>query len=136
MSEALLVQYRVLSDQRLHFGRLFWQSIAFLFLLLLASMVVFTRTHIVPLWCALIGLGVVTLLMGFVAERLRKLEGRYEDLLEAIELSLQAQGHDGIQIAPKSGRRGARFVITLGLLILGMGIILLGLLELFAITTR
>ena len=36
MSDPLLVQYEVLANQRIHFGKLFWQSIAFLFALLLS----------------------------------------------------------------------------------------------------
>lgn len=125
MSEPLLVQYQVLSEQRLHFGRLYWQSVAFLFALLLGSLAILPGTHWVPLDLMGYALGGVTILMGFVVDRVRKLEGQYEDKLEAIEKALQSQGHVDIQIAPKSGKYGARFVVTLGLYLLGAAIILL-----------
>ena len=136
MDDPLLVQYQILSDQRLHFGRLFWQSIAFLFLLLLACTAVFKGLEILPDWGVLWGFGAVTILMGFVAERLRRLESQYEDLLETIETSLQAKGHVDIQISPRSGKFGSRFVITLGLFVLGAGLILLGFLAFFGVSIR
>ncbi|MEM7661467.1 MAG: hypothetical protein AAF292_04400 [Pseudomonadota bacterium] len=125
MSDPILVQYKVLSEQRLHFGRLYWQSVAFLFALLIGFFAVSNNSAIIPLPIGLALAGAVTILMGFVADRLRRLEGQYEDCLEAIENSLKQQGHHNIQIAPKSGKRGARFVITLGLYALGAMITLL-----------
>ncbi|MAN73033.1 MAG: hypothetical protein CME84_02955 [Henriciella sp.] len=129
MTDPLLTQYHLLSDQRLHFGRLYWQSIAFLFALLIGIAAVSRGMSLIPYSVGLIGCGAITALMGFVADRVRRLEGRYEDLLEAIEIELRQQGHAGIQTAPKSGSLGARFVITMGLYALGAGIILLGVLE-------
>jgi|GEM_PF-3026725 len=135
MENALLVQYQVLSQQRLHFGRLYWQSVAFLFVLLFGIFAVFTRAHFLPVSISLFFMASITLLMGFVAERLRLLERRYEDALEAIERTLQESGTKGIQIAPKSGKRGARFVITLGLFALGGLISLTTILNLLGLVT-
>ncbi|MEM5515343.1 hypothetical protein WNY37_00160 [Henriciella sp. AS95] len=129
MVEPLLIQYQVLSEQRLHFGRLYWQSVAFLFALLLASLAILPGTNWVPLDLLGYALGGITILMGFVVDRVRKLEGQYEDRLEAIEKALQSKGHIDIQIAPKAGKYGARFVVTLGLYLLGAAIILLAVLS-------
>ena len=133
MSDPLLVQYKILSEQRLHFGRLFWNSIAFLFALVLGSIAVFKGTYLLPQGGGLLAIGGVIALMSFVAERLRRLELRYESILEAIEQALLKQGHEGIQIAPKSGERGARFVITMALFVLGIMTLGLGALELFGL---
>lgn len=126
MSEPLLIQYRVLSDQRIHFSKLFWQSIAFLFALLLAGFGIFGDEHFAPMWLVLIVSGSITTLMGYTVGRLRQLEAKYEGLLRAIELSLQNDGHSDIKLAPLSAPRGARFIITLGLYGLGVVLILLG----------
>lgn len=126
MSEPLLIQYRVLSDQRIHFSRLFWQSIAFLFALLLAGFGIFRDEQFAPIWLVLIASGGITTLMGFTVDRLRQLEAQYEGHLRAIELSLQKSGHSDIQLAPQSAPKGARFIITLGLYALGATLILLG----------
>ena len=131
MTDPVLVQYQVLSEQRLHFGRLYWQSIAFLFALLIGFAAVSNNLSIIPFPMGLMIAGTVTALMGFVADRLRKLETLYEERLETIERSLQERGSDVIQIAPRSGKYGARFVITIGLYVLGASITSLGLWRMF-----
>lgn len=120
MSDPLLVQYQVLANQRIHFGRLFWQSIAFLFALLLSVAAIIDNPDILTAPPSLIASGGVTILMAFVAERLRRLEVRYETLLAAIEDALRDNGNQHIQQSPKSGKFGARMVITLALFMLGI----------------
>ncbi|MEO0398189.1 MAG: hypothetical protein AAF224_02065 [Pseudomonadota bacterium] len=131
MNDPLLVQYKVLSDQMLHFSRLYWQSIAFLFALVLGAVAVFRDMAIVPYAAAIFIFAAICGLMGFVVDRLRKLEKRYENALEAIETALRAKGHSDIQIAPKSGAFGARFVVTMGLFVLSAALFALGAFELF-----
>ncbi|GAB5510048.1 MAG: hypothetical protein Rhims3KO_14490 [Hyphomicrobiales bacterium] len=125
--DALLVHYQILSEQRIHFSKLYWQSIAFLFALLVAGLALLKDEQIIPIWLCLIMSGGITILMGFIADRLRQLEARYEDCLEAIELSLQANGHSNVQLAPRAGQRGARVIVTYGLYALGAALVLFGL---------
>ena len=130
MTNPLLIQYQVLSEQRLHFGRLYWQSVAFLFALLLAAAAIFkgaSSEYPASFW---LGSGAAAVLMSFVTERVRRLEGQYEEHLEAIETSLRNAGEQGIQLAPRAGKFGARVVVTAGLLILGLGLFALGLASL------
>lgn len=131
MQDPLLVQYQVLSDQRLHFGRLYWQSIAFLFALLLGGIAILEDLSILPLSIGLMLTASLCGLMGFVAHRLKRLEQRYEAALEAIEVALQEKGHSDIQVAPKSGQYGARFAVTIGLFALSAVLYVLSALELF-----
>ncbi len=126
MTSPLLVQYQVLSEQRLHFGRLYWQSVAFLFVLLLAAAAIFKNSaggYAPAFW---LSSGAAAVLMSFVTERVRRLEGQYEARLEAIETALRNGGEQGIQLAPKAGKFGARVLVTAGLLILGLGLLALG----------
>ena len=120
MSDPLLVQYQVLTNQRIHFGKLYWQSIAFLFALLLSSAAIIDDPNMLNAPAALVPGGAVIILMAFVAERLRRLEAHYERLLTAIEDALRDNGNDQVQQSPKSGAFGARVLITLLLFLLGL----------------
>jgi hypothetical protein len=126
MTSPLLIQYQVLSEQRLHFGRLYWQSVAFLFALLLAAAAIFKNAaggYSPAFW---LSAGTAAVLMSFVTERVRRLEGQYEARLEAIETALRNGGEPSIQLAPKAGKFGARVMVTAGLFMLGLGFFALG----------
>jgi len=126
MSDPLLKQYEVLSVRGLHFGRLYWQSIAFHLVMLLAAAAVFRDLSGGALAAALILAGLVTLLMAFVVWRVWITEKKYEALLTAIEDALRTQGVSAIQTSPLSDRRGARFVICLAIGALGVALIAVG----------
>jgi hypothetical protein len=126
MTSPLLIHYQVLSEQRLHFGRLYWQSVAFLFALLLAAAAIFKNAaggYSPAFW---LSAGTAAVLMSFVTERVRRLEGLYEARLEAIETALRNAGEPSIQLAPKAGKFGARVMVTAGLFMLGLGLLALG----------
>ena len=126
MTETLLTQYSVLSERRLHFGRMYWQNIAFHGAALLAAAAIFRSVTGPWLGAILILAGLATLLMGFIASRLRGLEVQYETLLGKIEDALIAQGHEAVQKAPVSGRYGARFLVNLALAGAGLALIVWG----------
>ncbi len=119
MSDPLLAQYAVLSQRGMHFGRLYWQSIAFHVVMLLASAAVFRDLTGVWLGAALILAGLATLLMAFVVSRLWIQEGKYELLLANIETALRAQGLTDIQTSPAADRHGARYVMNIAIAMLG-----------------
>jgi hypothetical protein len=127
MHDALLAQYAVLSERGLHFGRLYWQSIAFHLVMLLGSAAVFDDLDRRPLAFVLILAGLATVLMAFVAWRVWTTEKKYEALLGAIEEALRAKGVTSIQTSPLSDKRGARFVVTLTLAVFGVALVAVGL---------
>jgi len=126
MTDPLLAQYAVLSERGMHFGRLFWQSIAFHFVMLLGAAAVFRDLQGSALGDALILAGLATLLMAFVAWRVWVTEKKYEALLTAIEDTLKSQGATAIQSSPPSDRRGARFAVSVSVGILGAVLIAFG----------
>ncbi|MEQ1783005.1 MAG: hypothetical protein ABMA14_16735 [Hyphomonadaceae bacterium] len=130
MSEPLLVQYQAFTQRGMHFGRLYWQSIAFHFLLLLATAAIFRDLSGVALAVALMLAGLATLLMAFVVRRLWTQEGAYDLLLTNIETELRAQGHVAIQLSPAAGRRGARYMVNLSIAALGVALIIAGVIVL------
>lgn len=130
MSEPLLVQYEAFTHRSMHFGRLYWQSIAFHLLLLLAAAAIFRDLSGVALALALMLAGLATLLMAFVVRRLWTQEGAYDLLLTNIETALRAQGHVTIQPSPVAGRRGARYMVNLAIAGLGVVLIAAGLIVL------
>jgi len=117
--DPLATQYAVLSERRLHFGRMYWQNIGLLCIGLIAAAAVF-RDLVAPwLGLALLVAGVATLLMSYIATRLRGLEVAYEKLLGEIEDSWIAAGISGIRKAPVSGAGGARTTVNLALAFAG-----------------
>lgn len=126
MSNDLLTQYSVLSERRLHFGRMYWQNIAFHGAGLLAAAAIFKDLTGAWLAVVLVLAGLATLLMGFIASRLRGLEVTYETLLGNIEDALIADGHKAVQKAPVSGRYGARYLVNLALGAAGLALIAWG----------
>jgi hypothetical protein len=129
MTTPLQTQYTVLNERRLHFGRMFWQNIAFhiigvlLVFYLLFQMKVERPAFII----ALVAVGLATLLMSFIAHRLQRLEVIYENHLAAIEAHWLATGEAGIQRPPVSGRFSSRLIVIWALGLVGLIFILLGL---------
>ncbi len=127
MPDPLLVQYQVLAQRGMHFGRLYWQSIAFHIVMLLVAAAVFRDLSGAWLGGALLGAGAATFLMAFVVSRLWVQEGRFEALLANLETELRVQGHAAIQASPAAGRRGARYAVNLAIGLLGAGLAVAGL---------
>jgi hypothetical protein len=127
MHDPLLAQYAVLSERGLHFGRLYWQCVAFHLVMLLGAAAVFGDPHRPGLGVALILAGLATVLMAFVVWRVWLTEKKYEALLGAIEEALRAQGLTSIQTSPRSDKRGARFVVTVALAVFGVALLAVGL---------
>lgn len=130
MSDPLLVQYQVFAQRGVHFGRLYWQSIAFHLVMLLAAAAVFRDLSGIWLGGALLVAGVATFLMAFVVSRLWVQESRFEALLANLETELRGQGHAAVQTGPSAGRRGARFAVNLAIGLLGAGLAIAGLIVL------
>lgn len=127
MHDPLLAQYAVLSERGLHFGRLYWQCVAFHLVMLLGAAAVFDDLRRPVLGVALILAGLATVLMAFVVWRVWITEKKYEASLGAIEEALRAQGATSVQTSPRSDKRGARFVVTVALAVFGVALLAVGL---------
>ncbi|EGF91847.1 hypothetical protein ABI_02790 [Asticcacaulis biprosthecium C19] len=134
MTQPLQTQYATLNDRRLHFGRAFWQSIAFHIACLIAVAFLLRGLNLSTplLGAAGAALGMATLLMAFIAWRLQRLEVQYEFDLRAIEDHWIAAGETGIQRPAVSGRFGSRLAVVAALALFGAGLIGLGLVVLSA----
>jgi len=130
MSDPLLVQYQVLAQRGMHFGRLYWQSIAFHLVMLLAATALFRDLSGAWLGGALLAAGSITFLMAFVVSRLWVQEKQFEALLTNLETELRGRGHAAIQTSPAAGRRGARYAVNLATGLLGVGLAIAGLIVL------
>jgi hypothetical protein len=132
MTTPLQTQYTSLNERRLHFGRMFWQNIAFhiLGVLIVFYLLILVRAdpRTFAGMTALIGLG--TVLMAFIAYRLQRLEVIYENHLRAIEDHWMAMGESAIQRPPVSGKFSSRLIVIAVLALGGLALILLGLLML------
>ena len=129
MTTPLQTQYTVLNERRLHFGRMFWQNIAFhiVGVLLVLYLLVQMKPERPTVAIALVAIGLATLLMSFIAHRLQRLEVIYENHLAAIETHWLATGETGIQRPPVSGRFSSRLIVIWALGLVGLVFILLGL---------
>ncbi|MFO0991876.1 MAG: hypothetical protein U1E67_08105 [Hyphomicrobiales bacterium] len=129
MTTPLQTQYTVLNERRLHFGRMFWQNIAFhiIGVLLVFYLLIQMKVDRPALVVALVVIGLATLLMSFIAHRLQRLEVIYENHLAAIETTWLAAGEAGIQRPPVSGRFSSRLIVIWALALVGLIFILLGL---------
>ena len=132
MSDPLTTQYTVLAERRLHFGRMYWQNIGLLCIGLVIAAGVFRGLTGVWLGVALAIAGGATLLMAFIAMRLRGLEVAYEILLRNIEDAWIAAGVVHIQRAPVSGSTGARYAVNVALAATGAALIAAGINVLLA----
>ena len=129
MTTPLQTQYTVLNERRLHFGRIFWQIIAFHIMVVLVVLYLLIQMKVErpALSVALVAIGLATLLMSFIAHRLQRLEVIYETHLAAIEMHWLATGEAGIQRPPVSGRFSSRLIVIWALGLVGLVFILLGL---------
>ena len=126
----LTAQYKVYNERRLHFGRMFFQNIA---LHIIGIIAIFAfrelslgKLSLVLLYCV----GPASILIAFIAGRLRKLEAVYEHHLRNIEDQWIAEGIEGVQRAPVSGKFGARNLVVIILALGGMLFTLLSLASL------
>ncbi|NEX92145.1 hypothetical protein [Caulobacter sp. 17J65-9] len=116
---SLLVQYQVFAEQRRHFGRLFWLSIAFVLAMLLGVAAAFHDLPApLPAWLVLGG-GIALVQTGYIAHRLRGREDDYEGLMRTLEEKLQAAGAACL-LGPVSKGGGARSMVTLSLAAAGV----------------
>jgi hypothetical protein len=124
----LQTQYASLTERRLHYGRMFWQNIAFHVAGVLAAGFLLALWHVagMALGAAVICLGLATLLMTYIAYRLVRLEGVYDGQLRAVEAHWIAAGEAGVQLSPVSDRSSSRLVVVAGLAVAGLILILLG----------
>ena len=127
LNHLLVAQYKILSDQKLHFGKLYWQCVAIHIVGLIAVFAVFEDVVLRWLGETLVMIGFATILMGFIIHRLRNLEIQYETLLSNIEEELLKAGNLGVQRMPKSGRFGARFITNMAIYLLGICLAVSGL---------
>lgn len=109
------MQYRVLADHRLHFGRLYFQVIGLN--LTLVSGVLAAVAINRPLWLAAAGLLAGPILFGtaLVSHRLHAQEEGYASALRAIE-----EDEPGMIAFPSTKRLGARRLVVLALATAGL----------------
>ena len=127
MVDPLSAQYASLTERRIHFGKMYWQNIGLHCAGLLAAAAIFRDLAAPWLGVALAIAGAATLLMAYIAARIRTLEVSYERALGAIEEAWIAAGHVSVQRAPISGPRGARFAVNLTLALAGAVMLAIGL---------
>ncbi|WP_298812585.1 hypothetical protein [uncultured Sphingomonas sp.] len=115
ISDKTFVQYRVLADHRLHFGRLYFQVIGLNLALVTGVLTAIATTR--PLWLAAAGLLAGPILFGtaLVAHRLHAQEESYASALRAIE-----QHEPGMITLPNPKRLGARRFVVLALVAAGL----------------
>ncbi|MBA3068229.1 MAG: hypothetical protein FP825_07105 [Hyphomonas sp.] len=119
MTGPLETQYTALTQTRLHFGRLYWLSVAFT----LVAFAVVAHAPGAPSF-ARPGLQVAILWMGaLISWRLYALEMRYEAQLAAIEQHWIQSGIAGVQPSPASDGRGSRLWTVLALAGLGLAVL-------------
>lgn len=112
-SDFRLAQYRAFSEARLHFSRLYFQTVAFILLAgLLAVVGLGDKVEPWRSWMMVAG-GLALIQAGFISWRLRSTEVRYETLLRQLE-------RDGDATTPASGRFGAKSLVTASLVLAGL----------------
>jgi hypothetical protein len=120
--EILLKQYEIYSLRKQHFGSLFWQIPAlFLGVCVLITSVYKDLTGNTR-WIFLMLIGLLLILVSYIAKRLKDNEDCYEVMLIEIEYFLKTKVGEGFQIAPKSKAYGARFYAVCAYA--GIGIVL------------
>ena len=107
-------RYRAFSDARLHFSRLYFQTVAFILLVgLLAAVLLRDAPDAWRGWLLLAG-GIAMIQTAFITFRLRRTEAQYEGLLRDLEGAAPA--------TPLSGRLGAKTLVTVSLGIAGLAL--------------
>jgi hypothetical protein len=124
--DAVLVQYQVYAQRRLHFGRMFWANIAFMIVVLIVIAAVVRGALRLELGWVSLGAGFATVQMAYIAHRLRKMEDQCEQLMTDIEVTLKETGQVGVVIAPRSGRWSARNMAVMSLGFLGAVLLAVG----------
>ncbi|WP_292065285.1 hypothetical protein [Brevundimonas sp. UBA7664] len=110
-----LAQYRAFAEARLHFSRLFFQTVAFVLSALIAAAFLFRDApEPVRSWLMLAA-GAALLQTAFISWRLRRTEGSYADRLAQIE----GDGSEG-PAHPRSGPLGAKTSVTAALALAGV----------------
>lgn len=119
--DALLVRYRVMSDARLHFSRLYFAVVAFSVLLVVALWALF------PVPRALVAIGLVPVAGAFVAQRLLL---RERSAFAAMTAAWR--GLNGEAVVP-SGRSapGAMALVLIGEALAGAVLVAIGLAACF-----
>lgn len=116
------IQYRVFAEHRLHFGRLFFQVVAFGIILVLAEAAVATQWPATSVSIIVIGAGVTLLATGFIAYRVYRQEEAYAHLLQTIETRTP-----NWIVGPEASRPSSRMLVAAGLAVLGLAVMVLGL---------
>lgn len=112
-----LARYRAFSEARLHFSRLYFQTVAFILLAGLLGAVVLRDVEGAWRGWLLVAAGLALIQTAFISWRLRQTEAQYETLLRALEVD---------PVTPASGRFGAKTVVTLSLAVAGASLIVAG----------
>ncbi|MFC1663848.1 hypothetical protein ACFL0A_01860 [Patescibacteria group bacterium] len=131
--ELLIKQYEVLSERKLHFGRLFWQipTVFMGICILIAN--IFKEFEPLILWWFIVITGLLLILMGYIAHRLRTNEDNYDLLMERIEKELKKKVGPSFQVVPLSKKFGAKFWTTVSFVFLGFVLLIIGLINLIKI---
>lgn len=114
-SDLRLAQYRAFAEARLHFSRLYFQTVAFVLSALIAAAFLFRDAPEPMRSWLMIAAGAVLLQTAFISWRLRRTEGGYADRLMLIE----GDGSDG-PAHPRSGPLGAKTSVTIALAAAGL----------------
>lgn len=124
----LLKQYEIFSERKLHFGKLFWQTptIFIALCVFVASIIKDLTSPIV--WWFFLAVGLLLMLISYIGYRHKTNEDQYEILMQEIEVELQNQFENKIFHAPLSKPFGARFITSLSLFVIGLGLFLSGVL--------
>lgn len=112
-----LGRYRAFSEARLHFSRLYFQTVAFILLAGLLGAVLLRDAVGVWRGWLLVAAGLALVQTAFISWRLRQTEAQYETLLRALEVDPET---------PASGRFGAKTVVTPSLAVAGVALIAAG----------
>lgn len=112
-SDFRLAQYRAFSEARLHFSRLYFQTVAFILLAALLAVVGLGDTAKPWRSWMMVAGGLALIQTGFISWRLRSTEMRYEALLRQLEQDCDAT-------TPASGRFGAKSLVTASLVLAGL----------------
>jgi hypothetical protein len=114
-SDLRLAQYRAFAEARLHFSRLFFQTVAFVLSALIAAAFLFRDAPEALRPWLMLAAGAALLQASFISWRLRRTEGSYADRLGIIE----ADGPGGLA-HPRSGPLGAKTSVTIALAAAGL----------------
>ena len=120
--DAMLVRYRVMSDTRLHFSRLYFAVVAFSILLTVALWALF------PVVEALALIGWVPVAGAFVAHRLLL---RERSAFEAMTAVWRALNGEAARTAGRSAP-GAMALVLIGEVLAGLALVAMGAINAFA----